>query len=96
MAHGAFTLEMLDGIGDIRKACLRGAKVRWLNPDGMTEHEGTMRHLVRDREYMTFLYAQDDVRDAFVRITATTGTDHVIPLVSFAEWSQTGYVAFDS
>ena len=92
---GVITLELLDNLSTIRNACLRNAKVRWLDPNGEDVREGTMRHLVRDADYPAFLHADDDVREAFVRITGTTGAEYFLPILTFASWLE-GYVAFDS
>lgn len=94
--YGAFTMAEVQTYADVIGACQRNAVVRWLDPNGEDVRPGVMRHVCGD-DSGNFLSAQDDVRDAVVRITATdTGTDVFVPLPTFAMWLSEGYVAFDS
>lgn len=89
----AFTMAEVQTYADVIAACQRGAKVRWLDPNGEDVREGTMRHVCADTSG-NFLRGTADVRDAFVRITATV--EVFVPLPDFAGWLASGYVAFDS
>lgn len=53
------------------------ASVEWLD-DNNNHHEGVARHFVRDPENAFFLNDDDDVRDAYVRVSSTF--EHFFPV----------------
>jgi hypothetical protein len=70
------TVPDVYALSTIIGAAERGAKIRWLDESGRCRI-GTARHLVRGAEpsQWYFLGRGDDVRDAFLRVTTTSGMD---------------------
>ncbi len=56
-------------IGQVSLACRDGARVRWLTESGDIV-EGVARHITRN-DTGTLLTGEDDVRDGFLRVSAT-------------------------
>ena len=78
-------------------AASRGAKVRWISHvDGETILSGTARHIVKGAEDWGFIGGDQDVRDAFLRITSVTGWDHAVPVRYLMELVRAGGFAVDS
>lgn len=80
----------------ITEAASRGAKVRWLGDDHHTIHEGTARHIVQSPENFGFIGADQDVRDAYLRITSVTGMEYAVPIRRLMHLVQIGGFAVDS
>jgi hypothetical protein len=56
-------------LSTIIDAASQGAKVRWLDDDGNIR-SGVARHIVRGASDFNFVGRNQDVRDAFLRITS--------------------------
>lgn len=77
-------------------AASRNAKVRWLGDDGYTIHEGTARHIVQSPDNFGFIGSDQDVRDAYLRITSTTGMEHAVSVRRLMNLVEMGGFAVDS
>ncbi len=80
----------------ITDAASRGAKVRWLGDDSHTIHEGTARHVVQGPDNFGFIRSDQDVRDAFLRITSVTGMEYAVPIRRLMYLVEMGGFAVDS
>ncbi len=80
----------------ITDAASRNAKVRWLGDDGYTIHEGTARHIVQSPDNFSFLRSDQDVRDAYLRITSVTGMEYAVPVKRLMYLVEMGGFAVDS
>lgn len=83
----------------ILDATSRGAKVRWISHvDDETILSGTARHLVAGSKPSEwhFIGSDQDVRDAYLRITSVTGWDHAVPVRYLMELVRQGGFAVDS
>ena len=92
------TISQVGQLSTILDAASRSAKVRWLDTDNETIREGTARHIVRG-EHPTewvFLNKDTDVRDAFLRITTTTGWDMAVPVRRLMHLVSQGGFAVDN
>ena len=68
-------------LATVLDAAIQGARVRWVDdnhPDGV--NAGTARHIVRDSRSAAFLGADDDVRDAYLRVTTLAGWEAWLPV----------------
>jgi hypothetical protein len=63
-------------ISTILDATKSNARVAWLHEGHVIE--GVARHLVRDPENAYFLGDEDDVRDAYLRVSSTF--EHFLPV----------------
>lgn len=90
------TVPQITQLGVITDAASRSAKVRWLGDDSHTIHEGTARHIVQSPDNFTFLRSDQDVRDAFLRITSVTGMEHAVPVRRLMYLVEMGGFAVDS
>lgn len=72
-------LAELTTLGELAGWVKEGRKVTWAI-DGDTNRlmSGVLRHFVREPERMGFLGREDDVREAYVRISA--GMEWVLPV----------------
>ena len=82
----------------ILDAASRSAKVRWLADDDETILSGTARHIVRGSEphEWYFISRDQDLRDAFLRITSQTGLEHAVPVRRLMKLVAEGGFAVDS
>lgn len=88
MEHGPLNINTLGLLSDLMVAAEHGDKVRWTEDDGETIREGVVRHFVRDED-LGFLRAEDDVRDAYVRITGPL-TEYILPVARIVELMDEG------
>jgi hypothetical protein len=82
------TLTVRDAVAlaTILEAAQTNARVRWVDdnhPDGV--NEGTARHLVKDSRTAGFLGANDDVRDAYLRVTTVSGWEAWLPVADLID-----------
>lgn len=88
------TLQQAVILADIVRAAQRNAKVEWLIDDtGGRTDTGTVR-CVGDANG-NFLNADDDIRDAFLRITTTSGWERFIPMKEVVDLVRRGYMVFN-
>ena len=80
----------------ITDAASRSAKVRWLADDGHTIREGTARHIVQSPENFGFIRDDQDVRDAYLRITSSTGMEYAVSIKRLMYLVEMGGFAVDS
>ncbi len=80
-------LNTLNTLGTLAGWIKEGRKVTWAI-DGNTDRlmSGVLRHFVREPERMGFLGNEDDVRNAYVRISA--GIEWVLPVSIVIELMQ--------
>ncbi len=81
MSNTTTTLNLaaLTNLGLLAGWIRDGRKVTWAIDGDVTRlMTGVLRHFVREPERMGFLGADDDVRDAYVRISA--GMEWVLPV----------------
>jgi hypothetical protein len=83
-------LELIEGKPDILtimqagqlqvvlEVAQQGAKVAWVDNDGSTVYKGTARHIVKSPDNIGFLGRNDEVRDAYLRITMQGGLENFI------------------
>lgn len=93
MTHKPLTVSDLVALSTVAEAAQHGARVRWLS-DNDDVLEGTARSIGDERGM--FLANDDDVRDAFLRITSTSGWDYFVPMARLAELVKEGGFAIDS
>lgn len=76
-------------------AVQRDARVARLNTE--TDHVvyGKLRHFVRETEHAYFLQDEDDIRDAYVRVTDTLGIEHFWPVEDLLQAYTLDTLAFD-
>lgn len=77
-------------------AASRSAKVRWLGDDSYTIHEGTARHIVQSPENFGFIGSDQDVRDAYLRITSLTGMEYAVSVRRLMSLVEMGGFSVDS
>lgn len=84
------TLNLRDAValGTILRAAQSNAAVSWLSDDSGALISGTARHIVRDPETAYFLHDDEDVRDAYLRISATF--EYFLPVRRLIEKVHTG------
>ena len=70
-------------------------KVRWTEDEGVTIREGTLRSLVRSATDYTFLLNNQDVRDANIWITTSSGLETTLPVRTAVGLIDDGGIAFD-
>lgn len=87
------TLRDACDIADVVNACQRTARVAWLT-DHNDRMEGTMRSVGDERG--NFLRADDEVRDAFVRITTSMGMEVFMPMRDAMRLVHKSEMVFDS
>jgi len=87
------TVSDLVALSTIVETVQHGSRVRWLSDDNDVL-EGTARSIGDDRGM--FLGNDEDVRDAFLRITSTSGFDYFVPMTKLAELVREGGFAIDS
>ncbi len=87
----ALSISIVVRLAAILEAAQRGSKVRWTPDGGETILEGVARSI--GREDFTFI-GGEDVRDAFLRVTGTTGREHALPVATILEWQEVGAIAF--
>jgi hypothetical protein len=90
------TVPQIHQLYVITDAASRSAKVRWLGDDGHTIHSGTARHVVNSPENFGFIRSDQDVRDAYLRITSVTGMEHAVPIRRLMYLVEMGGFAVDS
>lgn len=90
------TIPQIHQLYVITDAASRGAKVRWLGDDGYTIHEGTARHIVQSPDNFGFIRGDQDVRDAYLRITSVTGMEYAVPVKRLMHLVEMGGFAVDS
>ena len=90
------TIPQIWQLHTITDAASRGAKVRWLGDDGHTIHEGTARHIVQGPDNIGFIGSDQDVRDAYLRITSVTGMEYFVPVKRLMHLVEMGGFAVDS
>ena len=95
-ATAPVTIPQIYQLHVITDAASRSAKVRWLGDDGHTIHSGTARHVVRSPENFGFIPSDQDVRDAYLRITSVTGMEHAVPIKRLMYLVEMGGFAVDS
>ena len=95
-ATSIVTVPQIWQLHAITDAASRGAKVRWLGDDDYTIHEGTARHIVQSPENFGFIGADQDVRDAYLRITSVTGMEYAVPIRRLMHLVDIGGFAVDS
>lgn len=73
------TLQEALALAKVIEMAQGGHRVQWLDgntPSGV--QEGTARHICHDDS--TFITADEEVRDAYLRITLTSGFDYYMPV----------------
>ena len=95
-AIGPVTVPQIHQLYVITDAASRSAKVRWLGDDSYTIHEGTARHIVQSPDNFGFLRGDQDVRDAYLRITSVTGMEYAVSIRRLMELVEMGGFAVDS
>lgn len=90
------TVPQIHQLYVITDAASRGAKVRWLGDDSHTIREGTARHIVQSPENFGFIRSDQDVRDAYLRITSVTGMEYAVPIRRLMYLVEMGGFAVDS
>lgn len=90
------TIPQVFQLYDIVDAAARSAKVRWLGDDSYTIHEGTARHIVQSPENFGFIGSDQDVRDAYLRITSLTGMEYAVSVRRLMSLVEMGGFAVDS
>lgn len=83
-------------LGDLLNWVAQGRKVHYAIGDagGPTVIvTGTLRHVVRSADDYCFLGSDQDVRDAFVRITLTSGLDVALPVSRIVRLMEDGAFA---
>jgi hypothetical protein len=95
-ATGPITISQIFQLFTIVDAASRSAKVRWLGDDSYTIHEGTARHIVQSPENFGFIGGDQDVRDAYLRITSVTGMEYAVPVKRLMSLVEIGGFAVDS
>lgn len=88
------TLSLRDAValGTILRAAQTNATVSWLSDEsGALIENGVARHIVHDPESAAFLNDDDDVRDAYLRISATW--EYFLPVRRLIEKVQAGEFA---
>lgn len=92
------TVPQIGQLSTILDAAAHGSKVRWLDTDNETIREGIARHVVRGAQPTEwfFLDKDCDVRDAFLRITTTTGWDMAVPIRRLMQLVSEGGFAVDN
>jgi hypothetical protein len=66
-------------LGDLLNWVAQGRVVHFVT-EGSDIRTGTLRHVVRSEDDYCFLGRGQDVRDAYVRITLTSGFDVALPV----------------
>lgn len=79
-------------LATIVEAAQRGTTVRWTPDKGETILKGTVRSI--GREDFTFLHADEDVREAFLRVTGHSGREHALPISEVMNMLGEGAIAF--
>lgn len=90
------TVPQIWQLHTIVDAASRSAKVRWLGDDSYTIHEGTARHIVQSPENFGFIGSDQDVRDAYLRITSVTGMEYAVSVRRLMSLVEMGGFAVDS
>jgi len=90
------TVPQIHQLYVITDAASRNAKVRWLASDGYTVLTGTARHIIQGPENFGFIRGDQDVRDAYLRITSITGMEHAVPIRRLMSLVEMGGFAVDS
>jgi hypothetical protein len=90
------TIPQIWQLHTITDAASRSAKVRWLGDDGHTIHQGTARHVVQSPENFGFIRPDQDVRDAYLRITSVTGMEYAVSIRRLMYLVEMGGFAVDS
>jgi hypothetical protein len=90
------TIPQIIQLHTIVDAASRSAKVRWLGDDSYTIHEGTARHIVQGPDNFGFIGADQDVRNAYLRITSVTGMEYAVPIRRLMHLVEMGGFAVDS
>lgn len=67
-------------LGDLLNWTAQGRVVHYTTDEGRTILTGTLRHVVRSPDDYCFIGSGTDVRDAFVRVTLTSGFDTALPV----------------
>jgi hypothetical protein len=67
-------------LGDLLNWVAQSRAVHYTADGGATILTGTLRHVVRSPDDYSFLGRGQDVRDAYVRITLTSGLDTALPV----------------
>ena len=73
MTDRVLNYRTASAIGDIIEIAQTAAKVTWVYDDESLPRHGVARHLVTSPETAGFLGAEDDVRDAYLRVTGKSG-----------------------
>lgn len=90
MSDRILTQNDLQDLSEILRAAGNGSKVTW-QPDFEPIH-GVVRHIVKDPDHAYFLGPEDDVRDGYLRISATF--EHFIPIADILKFMHEGRLAF--
>lgn len=67
-------------LGDLLNWVSQSRLVHYTVDNGATILTGTLRHVVRSPDDYCFISNGTDVRDAFVRVTLTSGWDTALPV----------------
>lgn len=90
------TIPQIFQLHTIVDAASRNARVRWLGDDSHTIHEGTARHIVQSPDNFGFIGSDQDVRDAYLRITSLTGMEYAVSVRRLMHLIEMGGFAVDS
>ena len=77
-------------LGDLLNWVSQSRPVHYTVDNGATILTGTLRHVVRSEDDYCFIGNGTDVRDAFVRITLTSGLDVALPVTKVVELIEEG------
>ena len=90
------TIPQIHQLHVITDAAARSAKVRWLGDDSTTIHEGVARHIIQGPDNFGFVRGDQDVRDAYLRITSKTGLEMTVSVRRLMYLVEMGGFALDS
>lgn len=80
-------------LGDLLNWVAQSRRVHYTLDDGATILTGTLRHVVTAPDDFNFVRSGTDVRDAFVRITLTSGVEAALPVTRIVELMDEGAFA---
>jgi len=80
-------------LGDLLNWVAQGRVVHYTTDNAATILTGTLRHVVRSPDDYSFIVGGTDVRDAFVRVTLTSGLDTALPVTRVVELIEDGAFA---